>query len=50
VVQEKKNEAVHMEEPRRQETIPNQLHSGQAALQKWYQRCEDTPPNNILRI
>ena len=32
VVQEKKNEAVHMEEDRRQESIPNRLHSGEATL------------------
>ena len=30
----RKNEAVHMEEPRRQESIPNRLHSGEATLQK----------------
>ena len=32
VVQEKKNEAVHMEEPRRKESIPNRLHNGEATL------------------
>ena len=34
IVQEKENDAVHMEEPRRQETIPNRLHSGEATLQE----------------
>ena len=32
VVQENKNEAVCMEKPRRQESIPNRLHSGEATL------------------
>ena len=31
-VQGKENEAVHMEEPRRQESIPNRLHTGEATL------------------
>ena len=34
MVLKKEDEAVHIEEPRRQETLPNQLHSCEAMLQE----------------
>ena len=36
-----------MENPRRQDTIPNRLNYSEATIQEYYKRCEDTPGEYI---